>query len=79
MQYEEGSFCIEPVIFGTNGGECCLPKGVLVTEKSVNEEFSIMGIIVDEIEDIIQDYYPGIMLLYFKPLYADGYLSLRNM
>ena len=59
MQYEEGSFCIEPVIFGTNGGECGLPKGVLVTEKSVNEEFSIMGIIVDEIEDIIQDYYPG--------------------
>ena len=34
-------------------------KGVLVTEKSVNEEFSIMGIIVDAIEDIIQDYYPG--------------------
>ena len=25
----------------------------------MNEEFSIMGIIVDEIEDIIQDYYPG--------------------
>ena len=25
----------------------------------MTEEFSIMGIIVDEIEDIIQDYYPG--------------------
>ena len=60
MQYDEGSFCIEPVIFPTNPGERCLPKGVLITEKSMKEDFAILGIIIDEIEDIIQDYYPGL-------------------
>lgn len=60
VQYDEGSFCIEPVTFQVHPGERCLPKGVLITEKSTNEEFAIMGIIIDEIEDIIQDYYPGL-------------------
>ena len=59
VQFDEGSFCIEPVIFGTSDGDRSLPKGVLITEKSTKEDFAIMGIIIDEIEDIIQDYYPG--------------------
>lgn len=63
VQYDEGSFCIEPVTFQVHPGERCLPKGVLITEKSTNEEFAIMGIIIDEIEDIIQDYYPGLLEL----------------
>lgn len=37
-------------------------NGVLITETNQNEDFGVMGIIVDEIEDIVQDFYPGLIL-----------------
>jgi len=36
---------------------------MLITETNQNEDFAVMGIIVDEIEDIVQDFYPGMYLM----------------
>ena len=38
-------------------------SGMLITETNQNEDFAVMGIIVDEIEDIVQDFYPGMYLM----------------
>lgn len=39
----------------------CHQNGILITETNQNEDFGVMGIIVDEIEDIVQDFYPGLL------------------
>jgi hypothetical protein len=38
-------------------------SGVLITVQSTKGDYSIMGIIVDEIDDLFNDHYPGIINL----------------
>ncbi|XP_052793676.1 leucine-rich repeat serine/threonine-protein kinase 1-like [Mya arenaria] len=59
VTHANGSFCIEPV--SLSGGVDGLENGLLITEVNMQEKFGIIGVIVDEIEDIIQDYYPGLL------------------
>ncbi|XP_060551521.1 leucine-rich repeat serine/threonine-protein kinase 1-like [Ruditapes philippinarum] len=61
VSHEDGSFCVEPAIFTGVTEDDSLQHGVLITEVSISGTFAIIGIIVDEIEDIIQDYYPGLL------------------
>lgn len=34
-------------------------SGVLITVQSTKGDYSIMGIVVDEIDDLLNDHYPG--------------------
>ncbi|XP_053405645.1 leucine-rich repeat serine/threonine-protein kinase 1-like isoform X2 [Mercenaria mercenaria] len=61
VSHEDGGFCVEPAIFTGSDNRDGLQNGVLITEVSKTGKFAIIGIIVDEIEDIIQDYYPGLL------------------
>jgi hypothetical protein len=38
-------------------------SGVLITVQSTKGDYSIMGIVVDEIDDLLNDHYPGIINL----------------
>ncbi|XP_052278678.1 leucine-rich repeat serine/threonine-protein kinase 1-like isoform X2 [Dreissena polymorpha] len=59
VTHADGSFCVEPVCLSGDEDESL--KGILITEVNRRQEFGIMGVIVDEIEDIVQDFYPGLL------------------
>jgi len=53
-------FCVLSATGSLDGLEC----GLLITEVNISGQFRMMGVIVDEIEDIIQDFYPGTYHMY---------------
>ncbi|WAR00447.1 LRRK1-like protein [Mya arenaria] len=65
-QFSKEEWSFRPVCSGTlklvgSRGVDGLENGLLITEVNMQEKFGIIGVIVDEIEDIIQDYYPGLL------------------
>ena len=54
LNHERGQFSVEPMIFPDDH------QGISVTVRSItNDDFSVMGFIIDHIESLIKEWYPG--------------------
>ncbi|KAK3595142.1 hypothetical protein CHS0354_028574 [Potamilus streckersoni] len=60
VRHRDGFFLVEGVHGATEAKSGELNEGILITVVSRNQDFSPMGLIVDEIEDIVHDFYPGL-------------------
>ncbi|KAL3867461.1 hypothetical protein ACJMK2_044663 [Sinanodonta woodiana] len=60
VRHRDGFFLVEGVHGSTEANSGELNEGILITVVSRNQDFSPMGLIVDEIEDIVHDFYPGL-------------------
>jgi len=61
VRHDKGFFKLESIRIPQKPGRPP-QNGVIVVVSSHVEEFSIMGMIVDEIDDLLMDHYPGIFL-----------------
>ena len=61
LRHEMGHFMLESV--QSREREGCVLHGILITVQSLEEDYSIMGMIVDAVEDLLSDHYPGITTL----------------
>lgn len=59
LGHESGCFVVESTIVPQGKGSP--HSGVLITVQSTKGDYSIMGIVVDEIDDLLNDHYPGLM------------------
>nr|XP_022329878.1 leucine-rich repeat serine/threonine-protein kinase 1-like isoform X4 [Crassostrea virginica] len=59
LRHEMGHFMLESV--QSREREGCVSHGILITVQSLEEDYSIMGMIVDAVEDLLSDHYPGLM------------------
>lgn len=57
LRHEMGHFMLESV--QSREREGCVLHGILITVQSLEEDYSIMGMIVDAVEDLLSDHYPG--------------------
>lgn len=58
LRHEMGHFMLESVQVSQREGY--ITHGILITVQSLEEDYSIMGMIVDVVEDLLSDHYPGI-------------------
>lgn len=58
LRHEMGHFMLESVQVSQREGY--ITHGILITVQSLEEDYSIMGMIVDAVEDLLSDHYPGI-------------------
>ncbi|XP_048737830.1 leucine-rich repeat serine/threonine-protein kinase 1-like isoform X4 [Ostrea edulis] len=59
LRHEKGHFMLESIQVSQKEGYTT--HGILITVQSVEEDYSIMGMIVDAVEDLLNDHYPGLM------------------
>lgn len=59
LRHEMGHFMLESVQVSQREGY--ITHGILITVQSLEEDYSIMGMIVDAVEDLLSDHYPGLM------------------
>ncbi|XP_061163666.1 leucine-rich repeat serine/threonine-protein kinase 1-like isoform X2 [Saccostrea echinata] len=59
LRHEKGHFMLESIQLTQKEGY--ITHGILITVQSVEEDYSIMGMIVDAVEDLLSDHYPGLM------------------
>ncbi|KAL5004043.1 hypothetical protein ScPMuIL_017499 [Solemya velum] len=61
VRHDKGYFKVESVKRIHTERPMISQQGILIAVQSCNDDFSVMGIIVDEIDNIIQDHYPGLL------------------
>ena len=57
-RHEQGILKIESVKI-PQGNNKPLLNGVMVSVHDQNEDYALMGMVVDELDDLINDHYPG--------------------
>ena len=60
LRHESGYLMVESTLV-PQAKDLASHSGVLITVQSTKEDYSIMGIVVDEIDDLLNDHYPGII------------------
>lgn len=63
LRHEKGHFMLESIQVSQKEGYTT--HGILITVQSVEEDYSIMGMIVDAVEDLLNDHYPGNTMHYW--------------
>ncbi|XP_052100513.1 leucine-rich repeat serine/threonine-protein kinase 1-like isoform X2 [Mytilus californianus] len=60
LGHDSGCLLVEATVVPQGHG-MAPHRGVLITVQSTKGDYSIMGIVVDEIDDLLNDHYPGLM------------------